>query len=170
MPKAIAIMNASQLPCDRRGHSFRRRCGCYGRAEWNDRSELTRLLLLPHRVQRMFSGSLASGATCVAGIGSPEEAMCRRLQLNVITASDIAPLIGPRPAESNKGSYGHVLVVGGSLGKAGSVAMAGMSALRTGAGLVNCGDAEVGIRNCFRISSRVDDRARCPKRMPARFQ
>jgi hydroxyethylthiazole kinase-like uncharacterized protein yjeF len=44
-------------------------------------------------------------------------------------------LIGPRPEESNKGNYGHVLVVGGSLGKSGSVAMAGMAALRSGAGL-----------------------------------
>ena len=32
--------------------------------------------------------------------------------------------------------YGHVWVVGGSLGKSGAAAMAGFSALRTGAGLV----------------------------------
>src|SRR5260370_21470892 len=32
--------------------------------------------------------------------------------------------------------YGHVLVVGGSLGKSGAAAMAGFSALRAGAGLV----------------------------------
>jgi hydroxyethylthiazole kinase-like uncharacterized protein yjeF len=44
-------------------------------------------------------------------------------------------LIGPRAAESNKGNYGHVLVVGGSLGKAGAAAMAGMAVLRAGAGL-----------------------------------
>ena len=53
----------------------------------------------------------------------------------MITARDIAPLIGPRPPVSNKGSYGSVLVVGGSLGKAGSAAMAGMAVLRSGAGL-----------------------------------
>ncbi|MGC2195522.1 MAG: NAD(P)H-hydrate dehydratase, partial [Terriglobales bacterium] len=47
----------------------------------------------------------------------------------------IAPLMGPRPREANKGSFGHVLVLGGSLGKAGAAAMAAMSALRTGAGL-----------------------------------
>jgi NAD(P)H-hydrate epimerase len=78
---------------------------------------------------------VTSGPTFVAGIGSPEEAITSTLHLNLITASDIAPLIGPRPAESNKGNYGHVLIVGGSLGKSGSVAMAGMAALRTGAGL-----------------------------------
>jgi ADP-dependent NAD(P)H-hydrate dehydratase / NAD(P)H-hydrate epimerase len=78
---------------------------------------------------------LTTGPTVVAGIGSPEEAIISALQLNVITARDIAPLIGPRPSESNKGNYGHVLVIGGSLGKAGAAAMAGMSALRAGAGL-----------------------------------
>jgi NAD(P)H-hydrate epimerase len=80
-------------------------------------------------------GSLTTGPTEVADIGSPEEAIVSALQLNVITAQDIALLIAPRPAESNKGSYGHVLVAGGSLGKAGAAAMAGMAALRSGAGL-----------------------------------
>src|SRR6267154_4951965 len=86
------------------------------------------------RPAHVFS-SLTPGPTVVADIGSPEEAIVSALHLNVITARDVAPLIGPRPAESNKGSYGHVLVVGGSLGKAGSAAMAGMAALRVGAGL-----------------------------------
>jgi len=80
-------------------------------------------------------GKLTSGPICVADIGSPKEAIVSSLQLNVITPRDIAEFVKPRPAESNKGSYGHVLMVGGSLGKSGSVAMAGMSALRAGAGL-----------------------------------
>jgi ADP-dependent NAD(P)H-hydrate dehydratase / NAD(P)H-hydrate epimerase len=78
---------------------------------------------------------LTDGPTYVAGIGSPEKAIVSSLELNVITARDFAPRIDQRPAESNKGNYGHVLVVGGSVGKAGAAAMAGMSALRTGAGL-----------------------------------
>ncbi|MGA8274025.1 MAG: NAD(P)H-hydrate dehydratase, partial [Candidatus Sulfotelmatobacter sp.] len=86
------------------------------------------------RPAHMFS-SLTAGPTLVADIGSPEEAIVSKLQLNVITAHDIASAVAPRPAESNKGSYGHVLVVGGALGKSGSVAMAGMAALRAGAGL-----------------------------------
>jgi ADP-dependent NAD(P)H-hydrate dehydratase / NAD(P)H-hydrate epimerase len=80
-------------------------------------------------------GSLTKGTTYVAAIGSPEEAIVSSLQLNVITPRDFAALTAPRPAESNKGIYGHVLVIGGSLGKAGAAAMAGMSALRAGAGL-----------------------------------
>jgi ADP-dependent NAD(P)H-hydrate dehydratase / NAD(P)H-hydrate epimerase len=80
-------------------------------------------------------GNLTTGKTVVARIGSPEEAIVSSLQLNVITPPDFTALIAPRPAESNKGNYGHVLVIGGSRGKAGAAAMAGMSALRAGAGL-----------------------------------
>jgi len=80
-------------------------------------------------------GNLIHGPTVIAPIGSPQEAIASSLQLNLITARDVAPLIGPRPAASNKGKFGHVLIVGGSLGKAGAAAMAGMSALRVGAGL-----------------------------------
>jgi ADP-dependent NAD(P)H-hydrate dehydratase / NAD(P)H-hydrate epimerase len=80
-------------------------------------------------------GSLTDGPTCVAGIGSPEEVIVSSSHLNVITARDFASLIRTRPADSNKGLYGHVLVVGGSFGKAGAAAMAGMAALRAGAGL-----------------------------------
>jgi len=80
-------------------------------------------------------GRLTDGSTLIAPIGSPEEAIVSSLQLNLITAHEIAPLVGPRPLAANKGNFGHVLVIGGALGKAGSVAMAGMAALRTGAGL-----------------------------------
>ena len=80
-------------------------------------------------------GGLTDGPVVVAPIGSPDQAIQSSLQLNLITPREIAPLIGPRPRDSNKGSFGHVLVIGGSLGKAGAAAMAGMSALRTGAGL-----------------------------------
>jgi ADP-dependent NAD(P)H-hydrate dehydratase / NAD(P)H-hydrate epimerase len=80
-------------------------------------------------------GSLSNGSTMVAPIGSPDEAIVSSLQLNVITPRDFSELLAPRVADSNKGLYGHVLVVGGSLGKAGAAAMAGMAALRAGAGL-----------------------------------
>ncbi len=86
------------------------------------------------RPAHIFS-QLTGGSTVVSDIGSPEESIVSSLLLNVISPRDFASLIAPRQADSNKGKYGHVLVVGGSFGKAGSVAMAGMAALRTGAGL-----------------------------------
>jgi len=80
-------------------------------------------------------GNLTPGTIMIAPIGSPDEAIVSSLQQNLISPRDFAPLVTPRPAASNKGNFGHVLVIGGSLGKAGSVAMAGMAALRVGAGL-----------------------------------
>jgi NAD(P)H-hydrate epimerase len=41
-----------------------------------------------------------------------------------------------RNAQSNKGMYGHVLLVGGAFGKAGAPSMSSVAAMRAGAGLV----------------------------------
>ena len=46
------------------------------------------------------------------------------------------PKIAPRAADSHKGDYGRVLIIGGSRGMAGAPALAGMAALRSGTGLV----------------------------------
>ncbi|HWZ81687.1 MAG TPA: NAD(P)H-hydrate dehydratase [Terriglobales bacterium] len=78
---------------------------------------------------------LTGGPTVISAIGSPSEAIVSDQDLNLSTAADFAGLRKPRKREANKGSYGHVLVVGGSLGKAGAAAMAGFASLRVGAGL-----------------------------------
>ncbi len=79
--------------------------------------------------------ALTSGPTVIVAIGSPPEAIVSQLRLHLSTPFDFASLIAPREREGNKGSYGNVLVIGGSLGKAGAAAMAGFAALRAGAGL-----------------------------------
>ena len=86
------------------------------------------------RPAHVFAG-LTRGPTVIAPIGSPHGAITSELGLNLSTPADFASLLAPRAVEANKGSYGHVLVIGGSLGKAGAAAMAGFSALRAGAGL-----------------------------------
>lgn len=93
------------------------------------------------RPAHMF-GQLTSGQMCVAQIGSPDEAVVSSLQLNAIHPRDFASFVAFRPPESNKGNYGHVLVIGGSLGKSGAAAMAGIAALRAGAGLSTVATAE----------------------------
>jgi ADP-dependent NAD(P)H-hydrate dehydratase len=45
------------------------------------------------------------------------------------------PRLPPRDPHSHKGTYGRVLVIGGSVGMSGAVALAGKAALRSGAGL-----------------------------------
>lgn len=75
--------------------------------------------------------------TVVRQIGSPAGIVQSRLGLNAITPADFSDVLAPRDPESNKGDFGHVLVLGGSMGKAGAAAMSGMAALRAGAGLVS---------------------------------
>ena len=87
-------------------------------------------------------GLLTTGPILVSPIGSPEEAIVSSLNLNVITPRDVASLIGPRSRTANKGNFGHVLVLGGSLGKAGAPAMSGMAVLRAGAGLCTVASAK----------------------------
>jgi ADP-dependent NAD(P)H-hydrate dehydratase / NAD(P)H-hydrate epimerase len=131
---AIAIMNASSvpvvavdIPSGADSDAMGPQSGTLARAD-------AIVTFTAPRPAHVFSLS-TEGSTTVAPIGSPEEAIVSSLNLNVITAPDLLALVASRPAESNKGSYGHVLVIGGSLGKAGSVAMAGIAALRTGVGL-----------------------------------
>ena len=80
-------------------------------------------------------GNLTRGPVIVTPIGTPPEAIVSSLNLEVTTPRDFASLLVPRPRDSNKGMYGHALIVGGSFGKSGAAAMAGMAALRSGAGL-----------------------------------
>lgn len=71
----------------------------------------------------------------VAPIGSPHEAIVSHG--NLTWAGAAHELVEqPRPADSNKGKFGHVLVIGGSVGKSGAPAMTSLAALRVGAGLV----------------------------------
>jgi ADP-dependent NAD(P)H-hydrate dehydratase / NAD(P)H-hydrate epimerase len=56
--------------------------------------------------------------------------------LSGITGQEVGITFPRRPRDANKGLFGHVLVIAGSLGKAGAAALAGIAALRTGAGLV----------------------------------
>jgi NAD(P)H-hydrate epimerase len=54
---------------------------------------------------------------------------------------DSIPTLSPRPRDSHKGRFGHVLVIAGSRGMAGAAALCGASALRSGAGWVRVASA-----------------------------
>jgi NAD(P)H-hydrate epimerase len=52
-----------------------------------------------------------------------------------VAAADVAPLLGARPANAHKGSFGHLLIVGGSRHYTGAPLLSGAAALRMGTGL-----------------------------------
>lgn len=76
-----------------------------------------------------------SGPVVLAEIGSPDEAVQSKTALTW-TGSSKSLAEQPRAVNTNKGRLGHVLIAGGSWGKAGAPAMASLAALRAGAGLV----------------------------------
>jgi ADP-dependent NAD(P)H-hydrate dehydratase / NAD(P)H-hydrate epimerase len=84
------------------------------------------------------------GEWFVKDIGTPAEALTSDpdLQLNLTTREDIAWLTVPRARDAHKGSFGHVLILAGSIGKTGAAAMAALATLRAGAGLATIATAK----------------------------
>ncbi len=75
------------------------------------------------------------GPVVVGDIGSPEDTVLSDTGLH--WCGGAKALTEPRRAiNANKGTFGHVLVVGGSYGTAGAPSMASLAAMRAGAGLV----------------------------------
>jgi hydroxyethylthiazole kinase-like uncharacterized protein yjeF len=102
---------------------------------WENRARVDAVVTFTAPRPAHIFAALTNGPTVIAPIGSPREAVVSELGLQVSTAPDFASLLAPRARDANKGSYGHVLVIGGSVGKTGAAAMAGFAALRAGAGL-----------------------------------
>ncbi|MBM3811669.1 MAG: NAD(P)H-hydrate dehydratase [Acidimicrobiia bacterium] len=76
----------------------------------------------------------ACGHVEVGQIGTRPEFLASAM--NLPRASEFSFLFAPREPISHKGSFGHVLVIGGVAGKTGAAEMTGIAALRAGAGLV----------------------------------
>ncbi len=76
----------------------------------------------------------------VVDIGIPGEFVDEvesETEAELIHSSELATLFRRRNRDSHKGTYGHVLCIGGSKGFSGAIAMAARAALRSGAGLVS---------------------------------
>jgi NAD(P)H-hydrate epimerase len=80
-----------------------------------------------------------AGDVIVSEIGNPADLLDNEnYKLYLIQPHELPS----RVADTNKGTYGRVLIIGGSRGKTGAAAMAGQAALRSGAGLVTVATAE----------------------------
>lgn len=101
------------------------------------RAALTVTFALPKRCLVLYPAAGCAGTVRVVPIGIPP-ALCRdpALPLGVLEAEDVAPAFPRRDAAAHKGTFGHVLVIAGSVGKTGAAALASLAAQRAGAGLV----------------------------------
>jgi NAD(P)H-hydrate epimerase len=81
---------------------------------------------------------MKSGEVVIADIGIPGDVFdqLEGPQIELLTREQMRALIQPRAADAHKGDFGRVLVVGGSVGKAGAAVLCGLGAMRAGAGLV----------------------------------
>ncbi len=85
-------------------------------------------------------GNLHTGEIKIIDIGIPEFIVqAENPTLFLMEKSEIASLFVPRPFESHKGSFGHLLVIAGSPGKTGAAALCANAAMRCGTGLVTLG-------------------------------
>jgi NAD(P)H-hydrate epimerase len=101
------------------------------------RAALTVTFALPKRCLLLYPAAGYAGTIRIVPIGIPSS-LCRapELLLGVLEAEDVAPAFPRRDAAAHKGTFGHVLVIAGSVGKTGAAALASLAALRVGAGLV----------------------------------
>lgn len=107
------------------------------------KADATITFTLPKRGHFLYPGSELTGKLHIVDISIPEPAIEEEgISLNLLTEDDITRLIPDRLENSHKGSFGHVLVIAGSMGKGGAAAMTSLSCLRSGAGLVTLATPE----------------------------
>jgi NAD(P)H-hydrate epimerase len=79
-----------------------------------------------------------AGDLVIADIGIPLPLLdeLEGQHLAILTRDEMREVVPARTADSHKGDFGRVLIVAGSLGRAGAAHLAALGALRSGAGLV----------------------------------
>ena len=98
------------------------------------RADLTVTFTAPKFCHVLGPACHAIGELVVGQIGSPAS-FYEAAALELSEPALFAHLFAPRNPDGNKGAYGHVLTIAGARGKTGAAAMAGIAALKAGAGL-----------------------------------
>jgi NAD(P)H-hydrate epimerase len=96
------------------------------------RAQMTITFAAHKRGLHQYPGVALAGVLHCVGIGVPPP---QAADVSLIEPRDVAAWIPARPHDAHKGDAGHVLVVAGSPGRTGAALLAGLGALRSGAGL-----------------------------------
>lgn len=103
------------------------------------KADYTVALAQPKCGHYMNKGLKYCGKVVVKEIGIPQEVYhTLKLNCSVIDETSLRFIREGRSSASHKGSYGHLLTVGGSMGMSGAVTLTAQAALRSGVGLVSC--------------------------------
>lgn len=104
-------------------------------------ADITITLGYPKKGLFMFPGASRLGHLVIADIGIPDE-LAEDVRSEIITEEMVADILPARPSDANKGTFGKLLVIGGSANYIGALYLACMGAARVGAGLVRLGVAQ----------------------------
>jgi NAD(P)H-hydrate epimerase len=99
------------------------------------RADLTVTFVAPKPAQLLDPACDLCGELVVADLGFPVEEGGGAGALHLLVPEELAAALSPRPAGAHKGSFGHLLLVAGSVGKAGAAVLAARAAVAAGAGL-----------------------------------
>ena len=83
----------------------------------------------------LYPAAEQAGRIVVASIGIPEPEVRRGITTFLLDEASVREFFPKRKPDAHKGTYGHLVVVAGSMGKSGAAALAGRAALRSGVGL-----------------------------------
>ncbi len=107
------------------------------------RADMTVTFGLPKLGHLLYPGRSYTGELFIEDIGFPPSLLTSdRIKNELIQKGLIKDMLPLREPDAHKGTFGHVLVVGGSVGKTGAVMLTARATLRTGAGLVTIATAQ----------------------------
>lgn len=101
------------------------------------RATTTLTLGLPKLGLYLNHGVDCAGTVHLSDIGIPTSYIhALQSPITLLTYEYIQSLLPPHPSSGHKGTFGHVGIIAGSVGKTGAAALSATAALRTGSGLV----------------------------------
>ena len=101
------------------------------------RAHMTVTLAAPKVGLFVHPGADYVGHLYVANIGIPPQVLETAGFGALLEAASVKTLLPARPADGHKGTFGHILIIAGSVGMTGAASLAARAALRSGAGLVS---------------------------------
>lgn len=99
-------------------------------------ADLTVSLAAAKLGQIIQPGAGLCGELVVVEIGIPDAILTDLAEGQFLDAESVRHLLPARPSSGHKGTFGHLLLLAGSLGKSGAATLAAEAALRAGVGLV----------------------------------
>ncbi len=110
-------------------------------------ADATATMCLPKRGNYLYPGREFCGDLYIVDIGVPYNLINNDFP-QIVEYDKISQSMPLRPPDSNKGTFGNILIIAGARGFTGAAAMAATSALKVGAGLVRLA-APAGIMNAL---------------------